>query len=66
MFEQLQWNWEYESFDLNGYIPDFIISFADGEEILVEVKGMMDIWNKEEECKQYKDKIEKSGWKNYL
>ena len=47
---------------MNGYIPDFIITFSGGEEILVEVKGMMDIWKKEDACKQYMDKIQKSGW----
>ena len=30
VFEQLMWNWEYEPFDMNGYIPDFIITFAGG------------------------------------
>ena len=59
--EQLQWDWEYEPFDLNKYVTNFIISLASGEEILTQVKEMMNIWDKEEECKQYKEKIELSG-----
>ena len=50
VFTELNWNWEYEPFDLNGYIPDFIISFDDGNELLVEVKGMLNVRNKEDEC----------------
>ena len=37
MFDLLRWRFEYEPFDLNGYIPDFILPTA-GEEIIVEVK----------------------------
>jgi hypothetical protein len=39
-FDLCNWQWEYEPFDLNGWIPDFIIrdkQFGDGE-LLVEVK----------------------------
>lgn len=61
IFEMLEWNWEYEPIDLDGYIPDFIIKFDD-EEILVEIKGDTNIW-KEEVYKPHKDKIIKSGWK---
>ena len=25
LFDLLQWNWEYEPFDLNGWVPDFLI-----------------------------------------
>ena len=38
IFEKLEWNWEYEPIDLEGYIPDFIIKF-DEDEILIEIKG---------------------------
>lgn len=36
MFDLLDWTWEYEPIDLDGYIPDFILTFQDP--ILVEVK----------------------------
>lgn len=35
-FDTIGWRWEYEPFDLNGYIPDFAIFGA--EPFLVEVK----------------------------
>jgi hypothetical protein len=66
IFEKLEWNWEYEPIDLEGYIPDFIIKFdgddGDKEDILIEIKGDMNIW-KEEVYKEHKEKIIKSGWK---
>jgi hypothetical protein len=61
IFEKLEWNWEYEPIDLDGYIPDFIIKFDD-EEILIEIKGDTNIWNKEV-YKPHADKILQSGWK---
>jgi len=61
IFEKLEWNWEYEPVDLEGYIPDFIIKFDD-DEILIEIKGDTNIW-KDEIYKPHKDKIIKSGWK---
>jgi len=57
MFTKLGWVWEYEPFDLKGYIPDFIIKFPH-KHLLVEVKGDTDTKNIE----QYADKIIKSGW----
>jgi hypothetical protein len=59
IFENLEWNWEYEPLDLDGYIPDFIINFYDSE-ILIEIKGDTNIWENYEE---HKNKIIKSGWK---
>lgn len=38
MFDALKWPWEYESRDLAGYIPDFILHMG-GREVLAEVKG---------------------------
>lgn len=35
-FDLLNWKWEYEPFDLNGYIPDFLL--VGYKKILVEVK----------------------------
>jgi len=37
MFDLLSWDWEYEPFDLEGWIPDFVI-YGAKEEIIVEVK----------------------------
>lgn len=37
-FESMHWNWEYEPFDFNGWIPDFAITIKDGPPVLVEVK----------------------------
>ena len=62
IFETLEWNWDYEPIDLQGYIPDFIIRFDDANEILIEIKGDVNIW-KEEVYTPHKDKIIKSGWK---
>ena len=63
VFTELNWNWEYEPYDLNGYIPDFIVVFPNGNELLIEVKCIMNVWDNEKECKNYIDKIFNSGWK---
>ena len=39
-FDLLGWPWEYEPIDLDGYIPDFILTFPYAH-ILVEVKPAM-------------------------
>ena len=62
IFETLEWDWEYEPIDLQGYIPDFIIKFDGDNEILIEIKGDVNIW-KEDVYTPHKDKIIKSGWK---
>jgi hypothetical protein len=36
-FDQLQWPWEYEPFELNGWVPDFLIS-GKHKSLLVEIK----------------------------
>lgn len=36
-FDLLSWRWEYEPFDLNGYIPDFVL-IGKKRSTLVEVK----------------------------
>lgn len=36
-FDKLHWKWEYEPFDLNGWIPDFVIK-GKKNQILVEIK----------------------------
>lgn len=57
-FDDLQWPWAYEPFDLEGYIPDFILKFPH-EELLVEVKP--DTYF--DSLKSYAQKIEMSGWR---
>lgn len=42
MFDLLAWSWEYEPLDLAGYIPDFILKFAEAPSMLVEVKPIGD------------------------
>ena len=56
MFDLLGWDWYYEPFDLQGYIPDFVLGFS--PPLLVEVKPEMEF----EELKKYEAKIENSGW----
>lgn len=60
MFTTLNWDWEYEPVDLDGYIPDFIIKpkTLDGTPILVEIKPA----TTDEELERPIPKIEKSGW----
>lgn len=40
MFTLLSWPWEYEPIDLDGYIPDFVLTFPH-KQMLVEVKPAM-------------------------
>lgn len=40
-FDLLQWSWEYEPFDLAGYIPDFVLLFNHREKPIVEVKPVI-------------------------
>jgi hypothetical protein len=40
-FDLIGWKWEYEPYDLNGWLPDFVIH--GNEDILVEVKPIDDI-----------------------
>jgi len=56
MFDQLEWRWEYEAIDLNGYIPDFILQFH--QPVLAEVKPAMTFNG----CRQYTAEIALSGW----
>lgn len=54
-FDYVGWDWEYEPFDLEGYIPDFAIQFGRGE-IVVEVKST------DEDFALAQSKLEVSGW----
>jgi hypothetical protein len=55
-FDELGWPWEYEPFELKGYIPDFILKFP--KPLLVEVKYEMSL----EKLDPHKHKIATSGW----
>lgn len=50
MFDLLCWKWEYEPFDLNGYIPDFLIQAE--TPILVEVKPAANPTQLKEMCQK--------------
>lgn len=58
-FDLLEWPWEYEPIDLQGYIPDFILPF-EHRSILVEVKPAMTV----EELRGAVPKILASGWQD--
>jgi hypothetical protein len=53
-FDALGIGWQYEPIDLNGYIPDFVMSSG----LLVEIKPELD----ETGLADTKRKIEDSGW----
>jgi ribosomal protein L37AE/L43A len=57
VFNELGWTWEYEPIDLDGYIPDFILTFPYAP-ILVEVKPA----TTREQLEDATTKIENSGW----
>lgn len=55
-FDEIGWDWEYEPFDLSGYIPDFVLKFA--SPLLVEVKPAMSL----AELVPHQEKIDRSSW----
>lgn len=57
MFTLLNWPWEYEPFDLDGYIPDFVLTFGKSP-LLVEVKPEVCVAHLAQHC----EKVDKSGW----
>lgn len=63
-FDLLNWPWEYEPFDLDGYIPDFVLRFR--RPLLVEVKPIItEQWQEvAAEAHGALDKIERSGWQH--
>jgi hypothetical protein len=56
MLDLLGWQWTYEPFDLNGWVPDFLLAplTEQGSEVLVEVKGPASEWE------AAKEKIERA------
>lgn len=57
MFDSLGWSWEYEPYDLDGYIPDFALIFRTGISI-VEIKPDLQF----KTLTRYQPKIDRSGW----
>jgi hypothetical protein len=60
-FNLLKWDAHYEPFDLNGYIPDFILH-GRKQRILVEVKPVAS--DDDVLFQMATEKIAKSGWKD--
>lgn len=56
-FDRLEWPWEYETFDLERYIPDFTLNFPH-KPILVEVKYELSLDTLEPHAK----KMESTSW----
>lgn len=57
-FDQLRWPWRYEPFELDGYIPDFLLLFQ--TPIIVEVKPALSL----RELAPFASKTEASGWRD--
>lgn len=55
-FDLVEWPWEYEPIDLEGYIPDFILTFD--RPLLVEVKSALTL----PELYAHTPKVDASGW----
>lgn len=58
LFDLMQWPWEYEPIDLEGYIPDFILPFERGP-VLVEVKPAFSL----EALRSHAEKIMQTSWR---
>jgi hypothetical protein len=58
LFDEWGWRWLYEPIDLDGYIPDFLVTRGK-EQVLIEVKGDV---TQLEELAQHRGKIDRSGW----
>jgi hypothetical protein len=54
-FDLLRWRWEYEPFDLDGWIPDFILKGNGGRPVLVEVKPVVE----EPDADRFMDEIDR-------
>jgi hypothetical protein len=59
MFDSFKWSWEYEPYDLDGYIPDFVLIFSTGL-LLVEIKPDMQI----SALRRHASKVDRSGWED--
>lgn len=59
LFDKLDWTWDYEPIDLDGYVPDFLVKTVYGPQLLVEVKGhVVGI----HPLLEHTDKIANSSW----
>jgi hypothetical protein len=56
MFDLLEWEWEYEPFDLDGYIPDFVLKLA--RPVLVEVKP----WVRGDDARPLQAALDAQAW----
>lgn len=56
-FDNVGWDWAYEPFDLDGYIPDFVLNFK-LRPMLAEVKPLLT----EEYLKPAREKVDSSSW----
>lgn len=64
LFDLCGWSWEYETLDLVGYIPDFVVTYR-GEHAIVEVKPILEWYGIQNGSRPWNDaalKIEASGW----
>lgn len=58
-FDYIGWRWEYEPFFLKNYLPDFIVKFPCGIDVLLEIKP----WdNAKDLIIDASSKLWKSGW----
>lgn len=57
--DRVDWGWQYEPLDLDGYIPDFVVRF-DGGPLLIEVKPALTL----DELRESTGKITASGWEH--
>lgn len=54
-FDLLNWGWEYEPQDFNGWFPDFVLLGSGSNRVYVEVKPIA------EPCVELQDRIDRSG-----
>lgn len=59
MFDSFGWPWEYEPYDLDGYIPDFALIFKTGI-VLAEIKADLQLRG----LRKYQAKMDHSGWED--
>lgn len=58
-FDKVQWPWSYEPYDLDGYIPDFILRFHQpAHHVMVEVKPVLEF----AELAAFAPRLEAVGW----
>lgn len=60
-FDVIGWIWDYEPFDLAGYIPDFLVQGA-GEPALIEIKAQATINALADETPKIRTALAQSDW----